>query len=211
MAAKSIFKRIYFFSRNKLKNGLERIHIINRRKKTIALRNSGRSDLKRWENSQELDVSWDERTYLMATMLEPNSNIIEFGAGNMSLRSRLPKDCTYQASDIIARYLGVIECDLNQNIKIDLSKYNTAVFSGVLEYVYDIEKVIFQMSEHIENIVLSYACRDISNAPRLDRGWLSDYSREELERILSKYNYQILEYKEWRNQSIYNLKSNRTK
>ncbi|WP_373056902.1 hypothetical protein [Zunongwangia sp. H14] len=203
----SIFKKIYFFSRNQIKSGLERIRTINRRKKTIALRNLGHSDLKRWENLQELDASWDERTFMMASLIEPNSKVIEFGAGKMSLKSRLPENCTYQASDLIARHPGVIECDLNQNIQIDLSKYNTAVFSGVLEYVYDIEKVILKMSYHIENIVLSYACSDISNAPRLDRGWLSDYPKKELEKMFDKYNYKILEYKEWRNQSIFSLQS----
>lgn len=207
MPGMKIFTKIYHFSRNKINEGLERLHFIERRKKTKALRISGKSDIKRWENSKELDESWDERTYLIASMIKPNSNIIEFGAGNLRLKNRLPENCTYQASDLISRYPGVIECDLNQNIQIDLSKYSTAVFSGVLEYVYDLDKVISQMSDHIENIVLSYACRDISNAPRLDRGWLSDYSRIELERIFTKYNYKILEYKQWRNQSIYSLKS----
>ncbi len=201
------FSKIYHFSRNKIHGGLERFRIRVRNKRTRNLRLSGESDLKRWVNSNELDESWDERTYMIASMIKPNSNVIEFGAGNMKIRNKLPENCNYQASDIISRFPGVIECDLNKKISIDLSKYDTAVFSGVLEYVYDVEAVFSQLSEDVENIILSYACRDISNAPRLDRGWLSDYSRIELERIISKYNYKILEYNEWRNQSIYNLKS----
>lgn len=201
-----IFTKIYHFSRNKIKGGLEQIRILKRNKETRALRNSGQSDVKRWGNSNELDESWDERTYLIASMIKPNSNIIEFGAGNMKLRNKLPENCTYQASDIISRFPGVIECDLNKKISIDLSKYDTAVFSGVLEYVYDVEAVFSQLTEEVENIILSYACRDISNAPRLDRGWLSDYSREELEKIFTAYNYEILHYSEWRNQSIFSLR-----
>lgn len=202
-----IITKIYHFSLNKIKGGLEQIRILKRNRETRVLRNSRQSDIKRWGNSNELDESWDERTYLIASMIKPNSNVIEFGAGNMKLRNKLPENCNYQASDIISRFPGVIACDLNKKISIDLSKYDTAVFSGVLEYVYDVEAVFSQLSENVENIILSYACKDISNAPRLDRGWLSDYSRIELERIFTKYNYKILEYNEWRNQSIYNLKS----
>ena len=145
----------------------------------------------------------------MASMVSPNSSVIEFGAGNMKLRDKIPHDCSYQASDIIARFPGVIECDINKKITIDLKQYDTAVFSGVLEYVYNIENVISQISPYVENIILSYACRDISNAPRLERGWLSDYSREELEEIFTSYNYEVLQYREWRNQSIFSLKSNK--
>ena len=206
MPGLKIFTKIYYFSRNKINEGLERLHFIERRKKTKALRISGKSDLKRWENSKELDESWDERTYIIASMIEPNSSIIEFGAGNMKLRNKLPENCTYQASDIISRYPGVIACDLNQEILIDLSKYDTAIFSGVLEYVYDVKALISRLTEDVEKIILSYACRDISNAPRLDRGWLSDYSREELEKIFTTYNYEILQYREWRNQSIFSLR-----
>lgn len=200
------FSKIFHFSRNKIYGGLERFRIRVRNKRTRNLRLSGESDLKRWVNSNELDESWDERTYMIASMIEPSSSIIEFGAGNMKLRNKLPENCTYQASDIISRYPGVITCDLNQEISIDLSKYDTAIFSGVLEYVYDVKAIISRLNEDVENIILSYACRDISNAPRLDRGWLSDYSREELEKIFMSNNYEILQYREWRNQSIFSLR-----
>ena len=100
----------------------------------------------------------------------------------------------------------MVKCDLNAGIEFSLASYDTAVFSGVLEYVYDVDKVFRQLSCSITKIVLSYACTDISNADRLKSGWLSDYSRNDLETIFRKYNYQIVEYEEWRKQSIFCLK-----
>jgi hypothetical protein len=139
-------------------------------------------------------------------MVKPNSLLIEFGAGNMCLRKMLPDGCTYTSSDIYARTPELLVCDLNENILLDLTKYDTAVFSGVFEYVYDVGEVFRQLSNSIDNVVLSYSCSDISNANRLKNGWLSDYSKKELEIIFKMHGYQIVEYKEWRNQSIYNLR-----
>ena len=209
MARFKIISKFWHFSVNQLKMVSNYVHLQQRKRSTKNLRKQGNSDLKRWKNTKELDESWNERTYIMASMVNPNSSVIEFGAGNMKLRDKIPDDCSYQPSDIVARFPGVIECDLNEKISIDLNQYNTAVFSGVLEYVYNIENVISQLSPYVENIILSYACRDISNAPRLERGWLSDYSREELEEIFTSYNYEVLQYREWRNQSIFSLKNNK--
>lgn len=209
MARFKIISKLWHFSVNRLRTVLKYMQIQQRKRSTKNLRRDGNSDLKRWKDSKELDESWNERTYIMASMVSPNSRVIEFGAGNMKLRDKIPHDCSYQASDIIARFPGVIECDLNEKISLDLKQYNTAVFSGVLEYVYNIENVVAQLSPYVENIILSYACRDISNANRLDSGWLSDYSKVELERIFVSCGYEISEYTEWRNQSIFSLKSNK--
>lgn len=182
------------------------IQIKKTRKNSIRLRKSNKSDYNRWINSGELLQDWDERTKILAEMIEPGSRIIEFGAGKMNLKKMLPINCTYTATDICARTPEYLICDLNEKIEFDLSKFDTAVFSGVFEYVYDIEKVFKQLEPAIENIVLSYACVEISNANRLNSGWLSDYSKKELEHIFAKFKYRIVEYKEWRKQSLYSLK-----
>jgi len=173
---------------------------------TIKLKESKKSDFRRWENPKELFEDWNERTSIIAAMVKPNSLLIEFGAGNMCLKKMIPDGCIYTPSDIYARTPEILVCDLNENIPFDLTKYDTAVFSGVFEYVYDVDKVFRQLSESIDNVVLSYACSDISNANRLKSGWLSDYSKKELETIFEKYGYQIVEYEEWRNQSIFSLR-----
>ena len=164
--------------------------------------------MERWKDSKELLENWNERTYLLAGMIRENARVIEFGAGNMALKDYLSSNCEYQGSDIVQRSPEMKICDLNAGIDFSLEPYDTAVFSGVLEYVYDIDKVFAQLSGEITWVVLSYASRDFITANRESLGWLSDYRKDELEKIFYKYHYEITDYREWRRQSIYNLKKN---
>ena len=173
---------------------------------TVKLRAKKLSDLERWEKRDELFKDWDERTEILAGFIVPGSSVIEFGAGNMALKKLLPSNCIYTPTDIHIRSDEFLKCDLNQRIDIDLSQFDTAVFSGVLEYVYDVDTVFNVLSDAIDNVILSYACCDISNADRLKSGWLSDYNRKDLEFIFSNHQYSIIEYKEWRKQSIFKLR-----
>ncbi len=201
----NFIKKVLNVFGNKIGEIKQVLYLQKIQRSTIKLKEGKKSDFKRWENSKELLEDWNERTSIIAAMVKPNSLLIEFGAGNMYLKKMLPDGCSYTPSDIYARTSEILVCDLNEIIPFDIKKYDTAVFSGVLEYVYDVDKVFRQLSDSIDNIVISYACRDISNANRLKSGWLSDYSKKELEAIFKKYSYQIFEYEEWRNQSIYSL------
>lgn len=208
---KYILKKIQNIFFSKLREVKEKRKYKKQAKDTIDLRKAKKTDHKRWKQAEELYIDWDERTAILASMIPRGANIIEFGAGNMALKKQLPPNCTYTPSDLYNRGEGMLECDLNSQIEFSLAPYDTAVFSGVFEYVYDVDKVFQQLSDYIENVVLSYACIDISNADRLKSGWLSDYSREELETIFKKYSYEIVEYKEWRNQSIFSLRKSLVK
>lgn len=175
-------------------------------KATKELRKTKSTDYSRWKKPEQLFKDWNERTKLLASMVEPGAGVIEFGAGNMALIKYLPTGCQYTPSDIVQRNPKFLKCDLNEPISFDLSGFDTAVLSGVLEYVYDIDNVFSQFPIELRNVVLSYSCNDISSANRLENGWLSDYSRKELETIFDKYNYRVVDYVEWRKQAIYNLR-----
>ncbi len=202
---KYILNRIQNIILNKIREFKEDRKYKKQAKNTLGLRKAKISDYERWKETKELFVDWNQRTAILASMINQGANIIEFGAGNMALKNHLPPDCSYTPSDIYKRSEEMLECDLNERIEFDLARFDTAVFSGVFEYVYDLDEVFQQLSKSIDNIVFSYACKDISNANRLKSGWLSDYSKKEIEDIFKKYNYQIIEYKEWRNQSIFSL------
>ena len=177
-------------------------------KRTQELRIIKKSDKQRWEDSEELLENWNERTFLIAEMIPDNAKIIEFGAGNMILKTYLSSNCKYQGSDIVQRFPEVRLCDLNEGIDFSLNEFDTAVFSGVLEYVYDIEQVFKQLKNEINTVILSYACSDIVSVNRLTMGWLSDYSKNELENVFFRNGYEITEYLEWNKQSIYKLNHN---
>lgn len=165
------------------------------------------SDVSRWAKNEELFENWNERTTLMAKYIDPTDNVIEFGAGVMYLKKILPSTVHYTPSDIVKRYEETLVCDLNQSFTIDLTSYNVAVFSGVLEYVYDVDAIVKQLKENnISKVLLSYCCADIILLSRLKNGWLSDYTQNELEAIFEKYNYKIEAYQLWNKQSVYYLK-----
>ncbi len=201
-------KKLIRFVNNKLQEIRHRLRINKQAKATRRLRQEKRSDYDRWKRSEQLFEDWNQRTNMLASMVNPGAKVIEFGAGNKVLKDLLPEGCVYTGSDLVPRDPEFLQCDLNETISIDLSVFDTAVFSGVLEYVYDIDAVIKQFPVGLKNVLLSYSCSDITNANRLENGWLSDYTTSELEDVFNKNNYEIADYKEWRNQSIYNLKKN---
>ena len=185
------------------RKNLNRIKSIQ--KNTIKLKNEKQSDINRWKNSNELFEDWNQRTSILGNYITPGSKVIEFGSGNMSLKKMLPENCVYTPSDIVKRTEETIVCDLNRPIYFDLSFYNTAVFSGVFEYVYDIDTVFKQLEKHIPHIILSYACSDICTHNRLINGWLSEFTEKQLLDIFAKYSYDVIDKQEWRQQTIFNL------
>ena len=194
---------------NYLKNIPTRRKNLNRiksiQKNTIKLKKEKQSDINRWKNSNELFEDWNQRTSILGNYITPGSKVIEFGSGNMSLKKMLPENCVYTPSDIVKRTEETIVCDLNEPISFDLSFYNTAVFSGVFEYVYDIDTVFKQLEKHIPHIILSYACSDICTHNRLINGWLSEFTEKQLLDIFAKYSYDVIDKQEWRQQTIFNL------
>ena len=174
--------------------------------KTKKLKINKESDVERWSNDNVFHVNWNERTIIMASFLNEKANIIEFGAGNMFVKTILKTNQLYTASDIIKRFSETIVCDLNKPIELDLKLFDTAIFSGVFEYVYDIEAIFKKLFDSdVNQVILSYSCADIVNLSRLKNGWLSDLKKDELENIFHKFKYTIKNYQEWENQSIYNL------
>ncbi|MGL2994908.1 hypothetical protein [Flavobacterium sp. TSSA_36] len=186
---------------------LSRINLVKDKIKAFRiynLRSKKESDVKRWKENDQLFNDWNERTLLLGSFIQIDSKVIEFGAGNMILETLHFKK--YTPTDIVKRNPKMLVCNLNEPITIELSEYTAAVFSGVLEYVYNIDAVFCQISNNIDQIVLSYCCSDILNVSRIKNGWLSDYSKNELEKIFEKYNYKICDETQWRGQTIYNLK-----
>ena len=203
-----LLDKIKFFLLNKPKEYRHKRDFRRTAKRTHELKKAERSDVERWKDNKELLENWNERTFLIAGMVPDKAKVIEFGAGNMALKNYLPENCEYQGSDLFQRSPEMKLCDLNKGIDFNLDPYDTAVFSGVLEYVYDLDKVFEKLNLEINWIILSYACKDSFSENRERFGWLSDYNKEELIKIFQKYHYEIIESQEWKKQSIFKLKKN---
>lgn len=171
------------------------------------LKQSGKSDFSRWSKNDVFHDNWNERTKMLATYLNKNAKIIEFGAGSMSLRSQLLKSQRYTPSDLVSRTKETIVYDLNGTQNFDFKNFDTAFFSGVLEYVFDIEALFKNMmDDKLENIILSYKCFEGNKRARELNGWLSDYTERQLEEIFNNFNYRIVETNRWNGQKLYSLK-----
>lgn len=143
---------------------------------------------------------------MLGNHIKLNSKVIEFGAGNNFLCDYLDNSIQYTPSDIFKRNEDTLVCDLNDpSTYLDLTNYDVAVFSGVFEYIYDIDEVFNYLKDEIPQINMSYCCSDIIKTDRLKSGWLSDYTLDELKTIFKKYDYSIKNYELWRNQSIFIL------
>lgn len=88
------------------------------------------SNYNRWKNMESLASDWDERTIIIATLIPPGSDVLEFGAGRLVLRDHLPKNCTYQPSDIVDRGENTIICDLNDTFPILEKNIAISYFQG---------------------------------------------------------------------------------
>ncbi|MFC4636289.1 hypothetical protein ACFO3O_20450 [Dokdonia ponticola] len=178
--------------------------------KTKELRAEASSDVERWSKNQSLKEDWNIRTKMLGDFVPNGSKVIEFGAGAMFLKDYLNDTITYTASDIVQRYPETIVFDLNDlSRKIDLTPYDTAVLSGVLEYIYDIEAVLLFLYPNIKNICVSYCCADIAKDNRLKNGWLSDYTEVALKEIFESCHYEVMEQTLWRSQSLFYLRKKR--
>jgi hypothetical protein len=172
--------------------------------KTVFYKVIRKSDVTRWKLDSNLYPDWEERTAIMAQWIPENSSIMEFGCGNMALKKYLPDNCHYFPSDLVSRDSNTFVIDLNQSQPLDLPKKDLYFFSGVLEYIYDIEQLVKASENSCKSVILSYTpcvrkTTDLILRRRAE-GWVNDYSGEELIDLFGNYNFTLKDRKEWRDQ-----------
>jgi hypothetical protein len=154
--------------------------------KTFTLRAFHGSDRSRWSNTDNLNAEWEPRTATMAQWIPKNSRVLEFGAGNQRLRSMLDSNCVYVGSDFIKRYPDTFLCDLNTRPlpRLDQVAPDVAVFSGVLEYVHDVQGVVTWLAPLVRTCIFSYSClkserglrRWVDSFLRARNGWVNSFA-----------------------------------
>ncbi len=186
-----------------LEKMIDKMHLMKNALNTSIRKMRNGTDYKRWENIQCLSPSWDSRTKKMAEMIDDGSSVIEFGAGRLVLKDYLSKDCAYTPSDLIDRGADTIICDLNDSTLPQLQSYDVAVFSGVLEYVNNVPKLITHLSKFVNTIITSYAITDLNKKNRRAQGWMNDFSSKEFTKIFESAGFYCDQTEEWDSQLIY--------
>jgi hypothetical protein len=137
-------------------------------------------------------------------MIEPGSAVIEFGAGRLVLADLLPNGCTYTPSDIVDRGRGTIVCDLNASTLPNFGTHDVAVFSGVLEYVHDVPRLVAHLTKSVDVIITSYAATDRGRRRnRRAMGWVNDYTDSEFTELFEAANFRKTDTNAWNSQVIY--------
>ena len=67
---------------------------VTRVAKMAVLRSMGRSDYKRWGNTENLEEWWESLTQQLARMIPTGTRVSEFGAGRRRLEAFLDPSCT---------------------------------------------------------------------------------------------------------------------
>jgi hypothetical protein len=175
--------------------------------RTILKRIVKKSDYGRWKTNKNLQKSWDARTKIIAGLIHEGASVLEFGCGRMVLKSLLPVNCTYLPSDISYRGEGTLVCDLNKMPLPDFGFYDVIVFSGVLEYIFDIDKLFGHIKNNCQFIIASYAFKRTNQniSWRRKQGWVNDYTLESIQTIFLKNGFYILKTIKWNSQLIFVL------
>ena len=194
MIKKILNKLLYLFAK------IKRIII------TFLNKSTKQSDVSRWSQDKSLFVSWDERTQLLANQIQPNNKVFEFGAARLVLEDMLPKGCEYFHSDIIRRNENTLVVDLNKK-KPNLPQVDYIIFSGVLEYIFEVETLLEHLSQFTNNFVFSYAVTNHfkEKTDRRFHGWVSDLSEADLLTIANKLHLKSEIFGTWKKQVLFHF------
>ena len=176
--------------------------------KVLRCRMFGGADLERWQDLSNHDASWEERSRLIASVIEPKNRVIEFGAGRRKLQTYLDRTCAYIPADLVERGAGTLVCDLNSRPLPDLSgiRADLAVFAGVLEYLRDLPAIPRWLARHVPMCIVSYEC---ANTPphtmkrmreiiaRSGIGWVNTYGRDEFLALFTSAGFKCVQTLNW--------------
>ena len=152
------------------------------------------SDYIRWMNADKFPKSWSIGSEAISKLIQPESRVVEFGAGSARLRELLPIGCTYLGTDIVKRTPDMVLCDLNASQLPQLGRFDVAVFSGVLEYVRDVPRVVDYLYGFVDAVIASYAVNvSSSNLSRMGRGWVNNYSRDEFIEVFEAGGFEAIQ------------------
>jgi len=172
--------------------------------KTTFNKSVKQSDYDRWSKEKSLFSSWDERTQLLANQILPKSAVFEFGAAKLALKEMLPEGCTYLHSDIVKRAEDTLVIDLNKEHP-KLPQVDYIVFSGVLEYIFEVKELFIHLSQFTNHFVFSYAVTNAfpEKSNRRSHGWVSDLSEADIITIADEIRWSYKIIGTWKKQTLF--------
>lgn len=141
-----------------------------------------------WKKDEIYLDSFEYRIDKMVSLLNINkiSSIMDLGCGMQTLKKKLSSNTEYIGIDQYSHIESSLIIDLNKgefyNKKVDI------IFcSGILEYMYDMNSFVKNISNNTDIVIFSYHFYDEYK----NRGdlWVNSYTRNELLNIFYNYGY----------------------
>jgi hypothetical protein len=155
--------------------------------------NSRKTLVSRWKSlASEYTDSWSLRAQRAAQMIGHQSSVVDLGCGMMTLENFLQPTTVYIPADVVRRDDRTKVVDLN---KQDLPDFGAEclVGLGLIEYIFDVPKLLLRMSDCYSNVLLSY--NSIDNYPNQDErtghAWVNHFSIVEIESMLTENGFRI--------------------
>ncbi len=160
-----------------------------RRKEIIVQR---KTDIARWSDPHQLEEFWVKRAEAAAAMIAPGSIVLDLGCGIMALEKVLPISCRYIPCDIVKRDERTLICDFNSGALPPAKGATVITALGVLEYIYELEQFIKNLSEYKLPVIISYNPTDSGIYPdRPAMGWVNHLSWQQLATTCQRAGFQL--------------------
>jgi hypothetical protein len=174
---------------------------------TESLRSAGASDIGRWSDPLSHYDSWRERGVKLAGLVKAGERVFEFGAGRSIVADHLPGGCRYCGSDVAPLKPDVVAIDLNAPQLRPIHGYEVALFSGVLEYVHDLPRLIRFLSRCFGSVICSYAVATDQTKEEMQKrrysGWFNDFKDSEIRDLFNASGFRLSANQRWLSQELY--------
>lgn len=168
------------------------------------------ANTERWKDLDKRSKQWISRNRMIAGYVDQGQKVLDIGCGAQDLKLFLPDDVVYVGADIYQRDEECLIIDFNKGILPDLDEieFDVAIFSGVLEYLEDVQYALNWAKKIAGKIILSYAV--LERNPSISRrtfksGFYNHFSESDFEREMADSGLQITDKQEWRKQNVYEL------
>ena len=114
------------------------------------------------------DVEWTERAVFAASLIPPQSTVLELGSGMGHLQKRLDHPRIYVPVDKEKWTPDTLTCDFNERLP-NLGRFDFVVALGLVEYLNDPLSFFASVHELTDNFILSYRKFELTHLPRTTR------------------------------------------
>lgn len=138
-----------------------------------------------WSRLEHFNPAWGKRAALAASLIAPDSSVIDIGCGRMQLRDHLPDSCRYSPADLTQWTAEVQKIDLDAG-QFPKGTYNYCVILGVLEYLEAPGNTLGWARSTCDHLIVSYChpLSRVSNRSRRRRMWVNDFSETDFCNLL---------------------------